>query len=165
MRSDLSAALLHDPPILYLDEPTIGLDVVAKQRIREFLSKINAERKTTIILTTHDLSDVEKLCNRMMIIDHGKVIYDGTVGEIKHRYGKKRRLIVDLAEDYAEIVVPFTNIIRREDHRAWLEFNRDEISASKLIAQLTAKYDINDLTIEEPEIESIVSGIYEDGIT
>jgi ABC-2 type transport system ATP-binding protein len=165
MRSDLSAALLHDPPILYLDEPTIGLDVVAKQRIREFLIKINAERKTTIILTTHDLSDVEKLCNRMMIIDHGKVIYDGTVGEIKHRYGKKRRLIVDLAEDYAEIVVPFTNIIRREDHRAWLEFNRDEISASKLIAQLTAKYDINDLTIEEPEIESIVAGIYEDGIT
>jgi ABC-2 type transport system ATP-binding protein len=164
MRCDLSAALLHDPPIMYLDEPTIGLDVVAKQRIREFLSKINFERKTTIILTTHDLSDVEKLCNRMMIIDHGRVIYDGTVDEIKRRYGKKRRLIVDLADDYAELAVPFANIIRREDHRAWLEFNRDEISASKLIAQLTAKYDINDLTIEEPEIESIVAGIYEDGL-
>ena len=164
MRCDLSAALLHDPPIMYLDEPTIGLDVVAKQRIREFLSKINSERKTTIILTTYDLSDVEKLCNRMMIIDHGRVIYDGTVDDIKRRYGKKRRLIVDLADDYTELTVPFANIIRREDHRAWLEFDRDEISASQLIAQLTAKYDINDLTIEEPEIESIVAGIYKDGM-
>ena len=164
MRCDLAAALLHDPPTLYLDEPTIGLDVVAKQRIRGFLSQINRERKTTIILTTHDLSDVEKLCNRMMIIDHGKVIYDGTVGEIKHRYGKKRRLVVDLAGNYGEITVPGTEIIRRDDHRAWLQFDRDQVSASQLIAQITQKYDIIDLTLEEPEIETIVAGIYEDGM-
>lgn len=165
MRCDLAAALLHDPPILYLDEPTIGLDIVAKQRIRGFLNQINNERKTTIILTTHDLSDVEKLCSRMMIIDHGKIIYDGTVEEIKRRYGKKRRLVVDLAEDYGDIAVPGTELIRRVDHRAWLQFDRDQVSASELIAQITQKYDIIDLTLEEPEIETIVAGIYEDGIT
>jgi len=164
MRCDLSAALLHDPPILYLDEPTIGLDVVAKQRIRDFLNQINVERKTTIILTTHDLSDVEKLCKRMMIIDHGKVIYDGTVEEIKRRYGKKRRLIIDLAEDYKEIRLAGVNVINRIEHRACLEFNRDEMTASELIASVTKKYDITDLTIEDPEIESIVASIYEDGL-
>ena len=164
MRCDLSAALLHDPPILYLDEPTIGLDVVAKQRIRDFLNQINVERKTTIILTTHDLSDVEKLCKRMMIIDHGKVIYDGTVKEIKRRYGKKRRLIIDLAEDYKEIKLAGVSVVNRIEHRACLEFDRDEMTASELIANITKKYDITDLTIEDPEIESIVASIYEDGL-
>ena len=161
MRCDLAAALLHDPPTLYLDEPTIGLDVVAKQRVRDFLKGINKERSTTIILTTHDLSDVEKLCNRMMIIDHGKIIYDGTVAEIKQRYGKKRRLVVDLAGDYSEISVSGAETVQRVDHRAWLQFDRDAISASQLITQLTEKYEIIDLTLEEPEIETIVAGIYE----
>ena len=161
MRCDLAAALLHDPPTLYLDEPTIGLDIVAKQRIRDFLKKINSERKTTIILTTHDLSDVEKLCERMMIIDHGRIIYDGTVGDIKQRYGKKRRLVVDLAGDYSEIVVPGAETAQRVDHRVWLQFDRDEVSASQLIAKITQKYEIIDLTLEEPEIETIVAGIYE----
>ena len=164
MRCDLAAALLHDPAMLYLDEPTIGLDVVAKQRIRSFLADMNRERKTTIILTTHDLSDVEKLCKRMMIIDHGKIIYDGTVEEIKRLYGKKRRLVVDLAEDYHEITVPGAESVRCENHRAWLQFDRDQVSASELIAQITQKYDIIDLTLEEPEIETIVARIYEDGI-
>jgi len=164
MRCDLAAALLHDPPILYLDEPTIGLDVVAKQRIRSFLSEINSNRKTTIILTTHDLLDVEKLCSRMMIIDHGKIIYDGSVDEIKRRYGKKRRLVIDLAGDYENIVIAGAELIRREEHRAWLQFDRDKISASQLISMVTQKYEITDLTIEEPEIETIVAGIYEDGI-
>ena len=164
MRCDLAAALLHDPPILYLDEPTIGLDVVAKNRIREFLKDINNERKTTIILTTHDLSDVEKLCNRMMIIDHGRIIYDGTVEEIKRRYGKKRRLIVDLAGNYNGIEIYGAEVIKRLDHRVWLQFDRDQVTASKLIAQIAQKYDIIDLTLEEPEIETIVAGIYEGGM-
>ncbi len=164
MRCDLAAALLHDPPTLYLDEPTIGLDVVAKQRVRDFLKGINSELKTTIILTTHDLSDVEKLCDRMMIIDHGKIIYDGTVEDIKQRYGKKRRLVVDLAGDYDEIAIQGAETTQRLDHRVWLQFDRDKISASQLITQITEKYEIIDLTVEEPEIEAIVGGIYEDGI-
>ncbi len=161
MRCDLAAALLHEPPTLYLDEPTIGLDIVAKQRVRDFLKEINRERKTTIILTTHDLSDVEKLCDRMMIIDHGKIIYDGTVEDIKQRHGKKRRLVVDLAGDYNEIVVSGAETTQRLDHRVWLQFDRDKISASQLITQITEKYEIIDLTVEEPEIETIVAGIYE----
>ena len=164
MRSDLAASLLHDPPILYLDEPTIGLDVVAKQRVREFLKQINKERKTTIILTTHDLSDVEKLCDRMMIIDHGRIIYDGTVEDIKQRYGKKRRLVVDLAGDYSELAIPGAESVQRADHRAWIQFDRDKVSASQLIAEISRKYEIMDLTVEEPEIESIVAKIYEDGM-
>jgi ABC-2 type transport system ATP-binding protein len=98
MRADLAAALLHDPDLLFLDEPTIGLDVVAKERIRQFILHINRARGTTILLTTHDLSDVEKLCERVMIIDHGKLLYDGKLEALKTRFGGNRELIVDFAE-------------------------------------------------------------------
>src|SRR5262249_55138254 len=98
MRGDLAAALLPDPPGAFLDEPTIGLDVVAKERIREFLRAINRERGVTILLTTHDLGDIEKLCPRLMIIDQGRILYDGPLGEIRERYGRYRMLVVDLQE-------------------------------------------------------------------
>jgi len=164
MRSDLAAALLHNPEILYLDEPTIGLDIVAKDKIRTFLKDMNRERKTTIIMTTHDLSDVEKLCERMMIIDRGRIIYDGSVSQIKQRYGKKRTLIADVRDDYNDISLENAELIRRIERRIWLQFDRDTTSASQLIAELSRKCDIIDLTIEEPEIETIVAKIYEDGI-
>lgn len=164
MRCDLAAALLHNPDILYLDEPTIGLDIVAKDKIRSFLKDINRERKTTIIITTHDLSDVEKLCERMMIIDRGRIIYDGSVAQIKERYGKKRTLIADLREDDNDIAIENAKLIRRMERRIWLQFNRDITSASQLISELSQQCDIIDLTIEEPEIETIVAKIYEDGI-
>ena len=99
MRGDLAAALLHDPEILYLDEPTIGLDVVAKQRIRDFLRRINREQGVTVLLTTHDMADVEQLCTRLLIIDHGRLLYDGGLEEIRDRLGRERTLVVDLAED------------------------------------------------------------------
>src|SRR5260370_10260008 len=101
MRGDLAAALLHDPELLYLDEPTIGLDVVAKARIREFLLAINAEQGVTVLLTTHDMDDVEMLCPRMLIIDHGRKLYDGTVGDIRERFGGERTLIAAL--DFARL--------------------------------------------------------------
>ena len=161
MRCDLAAALLHNPHIVYLDEPTIGLDIVAKQHILRFLAKINREQGVTIILTTHDLSDVEKLCERMLIIDHGRIIYDGTVEGIKERYGKKRRLIVDLAEEYPRIALSGAELVNHEGNRIWLEFDRDQVSAARLIARLAEKYEIKDLTVEEPEIETIVADIYQ----
>src|SRR5687768_16414261 len=99
MRGDLAAALLHDPPLLYLDEPTIGLDVVAKARVRTFLAEINREREVTILLTTHDLADVEHLCRRLAIIDHGRLIYDGGLAEIRERFGTHRTLVVDIETD------------------------------------------------------------------
>ncbi len=164
MRCDLTAALLHNPEILYLDEPTIGLDVVAKENIRQFIKKINAQRQVTVILTTHDLNDVEKVCQRMLIIDTGKIIYDGGIDALKQRYGKTRMLIVDLAQTYSDIKLDGTKMTRREENRIWLTFDRDTTSASELIARLTAKYEIKDLTISEPEIEEIVRRIYGKGM-
>ena len=164
MRCDLTAALLHNPEILYLDEPTIGLDVVAKEQVRQFLRQVNAERQVTVILTTHDLNDVEKVCQRLIIIDSGKIIYDGGIDALKEHYGKTRMLIVDLAQAYSDIQLEGVDLTRREGNRIWLAFDRDTISASEVIAQLTARYEIQDLTISEPEIEEIVRRIYELGV-
>jgi len=164
MRADLAAALLHEPAILFLDEPTIGLDVVAKARVREFLARINRERGVTILLTTHDLVDVEHLCDRMLIIDRGRLLYDGGVAAITERYGGERRLVVDLAEDVAAPEVPGARLERREGDRLWLSFRREETTAPALIAALTARYAIRDLTLEEPDIEAVVRRIYEEGL-
>ena len=164
MRCDLTAALLHNPEILYLDEPTIGLDVVAKEQVRQFLRQVNAERQVTVILTTHDLNDVEKVCQRLIIIDSGKIIYDGGIDDLKKHYGKTRMLIVDLAQAYSDIQLEEVDLTRRDGNRIWLAFDRDTISASEVIAQLTARYEIQDLTISEPEIEEIVRRIYELGV-
>ena len=164
MRCDLTAALLHNPEILYLDEPTIGLDVVAKEQVRQFLRQVNAERQVTVILTTHDLNDVEKVCQRLIIIDSGKIIYDGGIDALKERYGKTRILIVDLAQAYSDIQLEGVDLTRRDGNRVWLAFDRDTISASEVIAQLTVRYEIQDLTISEPEIEEIVRRIYELGV-
>ena len=164
MRCDLTAALLHNPEILYLDEPTIGLDVVAKEQVRQFLRQVNAERQVTVILTTHDLNDIEKVCQRLIIIDSGKIIYDGGIDALKERYGKTRMLIVDLAQAYSDIQLESVNLTRRDGNRIWLAFDRDTISASEVIARLTERYEIQDLTISEPEIEEIVRRIYELGV-
>src|SRR5688500_1368156 len=98
MRGELTASLLHDPELLFLDEPTIGLDVVAKARVREFLAAQNRERGLTVLLTTHDLGDIERLCKRLIVIDHGRVIYDGDLESLKAQYGPERTLVVDLEE-------------------------------------------------------------------
>ena len=134
MRCDLTAALLHNPEILYLDEPTIGLDVVAKEQVRQFLKQINAERKVTVILTTHDLNDVEQVCQRLIIIDSGKIIYDGGIDALKKQYGKTRMLIVDLAHAYPDIQLENVKLTRREENRIWLAFDRDTLPASEVIA-------------------------------
>lgn len=161
MRGELTAALLHDPEILYLDEPTIGLDVVAKARIREFLMQINAERKVTVLLTTHDMGDIERLCSRMLVIDHGRVIYDGGVEAIKERYGGERTLIVDLEEPGPPILTPGARVVKVDGPRQWLRFHRADASAAALVAAIAAQVRLLDLTIEEPAIEDIVRRIYE----
>ena len=165
MRCDLTAALLHNPEILYLDEPTIGLDVVAKEQVRQFLKQINAERQVTVILTTHDLNNVEQVCQRLIIIDSGKIIYDGGIDALKKQYGKTRMLIVDLAQAYPEFQLEGVNLTRREENRIWLAFDRDALPASEVIARLAARYEIQDLTISEPEIEEIVRRIYNFGMS
>ncbi|MFV9510606.1 ABC transporter ATP-binding protein [Tepidibacillus sp. LV47] len=164
MRADIAAALLHDPIILFLDEPTIGLDVVAKEKIRNFIQQINKERGVTVILTTHDMADIEKLTKRMILIDQGRVMYDGELAKIKELYGKNRFLIVDLEVD-AKIEVQGAKLIKEEGKRKWIQFDREKISASELIHQLSNRYEIRDLTIEEPEIEDIIRQIYEQGLS
>lgn len=164
MRADLAAALLHDPAILFLDEPTIGLDVVARERIRQFLTHINAERGVTIILTTHDLADIARLCQRVVLIDHGRIIYDGALEALRARYGRWRTLVIDLSHEMNGLLVPHAEIVRQEGPRTWLRFDRDVTTAAALIADIAARYPIRDLTVEEPEIEAIVRGIYESGV-
>ncbi|MFZ5944780.1 MAG: ABC transporter ATP-binding protein [Bacillota bacterium] len=163
MRADIAASLLHDPAILFLDEPTIGLDVVAKEKMRRFIQEINRERGVTVILTTHDMSDIEKLCKRMILIDKGKIMYDGELARIKEVFGSDRILIIDLEGD-----TPFgekgVELIREEGRRKWLRFNRDEISSAQLLAEIANKYEIKDLIIQEPEIDYIIRKIYEQGI-
>ena len=164
MRADLAAALLHDPRIVFLDEPTIGLDVVAKERIRRFIRSINRERGATIILTTHDLGDVQKLCERVMMIDHGKLLFDGPPGELLSRFGGERELVVDFAQDYGDVSVEGARVAQRDGRRVTYRFARGAISASELIQRLSAAYRIEDLSVQEPQIEDTVRRIYEQGL-
>jgi ABC-2 type transport system ATP-binding protein len=177
MRGDLAAALLHDPELLYLDEPTIGLDVVAKARIREFLLSINAEQGVTVLLTTHDMDDVETLCPRMLIIDHGRKLYDGSVSEIRERFGGDRTLIavLDPAEVAAmphdtqsqPVLADLPNGVRQvqaEAPRIWLTFGKDSLPAHELVAWLGARYRLKDVAFQEPEIEDVIRRIYEEGL-
>lgn len=160
MRGELTAALLHDPAILLLDEPTIGLDVISKEAVREFLVSVNREQGTTVLLTTHDLSDVERLCERLLIIDHGTLIEDSTVAGITSRYGTERTLVVDLAEPGPPLQVDGASVTRVEGPRQWLRFRREDISAAELLTRVTALAEVRDLSVEEPDIETIVRAIY-----
>jgi ABC-2 type transport system ATP-binding protein len=162
MRGELTASMLHDPEILFLDEPTIGLDIVAKARVREFLASVNRERGVTVLLTTHDLSDIERLCRRLLIIDHGRVIYDGGLDSLIERYGEERTLIVDLEEPADPLEVPGARVVRVDGPRQWLRFRRDEVSAAQLTAAVAAQAPLVDLAIDEPDIEDVVRRIYVD---
>lgn len=161
MRADLAAALLHNPKILFLDEPTIGVDIVAKERLRTFIKEINREQKVTVLLTTHDMGDIEKLCSRMMIIDYGQVIYDGSVEQIRKTNGASRTLVVEFEQELEDFAVPRTELVKSEGRKKWYRFNRLEASPSDLITFIGSRYPIIDLTVEEPEVEQMVRTIYE----
>jgi viologen exporter family transport system ATP-binding protein len=166
MRGDFAAAMLHEPKVVFLDEPTIGLDVVAKEAIREFIARTNRDRGTTYILTTHDLNDVEKLCARIIIIDHGKKLYDGSIDAIKQQYGGKRVLTADLADQCADIDIrlPGATVVSREGHRIQIEFDRSRVRADELIVALSKHCELKDVTIAEPELEAIIRQIYQRGL-
>lgn len=162
MRADLCAALLHNPTLVFLDEPTIGLDVVAKQRIREFIQFINQERGTTILLTTHDVSDIVKLCERVMIIDLGKILFDGDLTDLLTTFGGRRRLSVEFAEFYPQPKLNKADIIQRTGNNVVYSFTRQQVSASELINHLSQKYRIRDLEVSDQPIEDTIREIYED---
>jgi ABC-2 type transport system ATP-binding protein len=164
MRGEMTAALLHGPELLFLDEPTVGLDVVSKEGVRRFLADLNARHGTTVLLTTHDLDDIERLCSRLLIIDHGRVIYDGGLDALRDKYGRERTLVVDLAAPAPAIAVDDAEVVKIDGPRQWLRFRREDTTAAALIADLAARYDLRDLTIEEPAIEDIVRRIYTEGL-
>jgi ABC-2 type transport system ATP-binding protein len=163
MRGDIAAALLHDPEILYLDEPTIGLDVISKGRLREFLRMVNTERDVTLLLTTHDLQDIEQLCNRVMVIDQGSLVYDGTLAGLHDEGSSSRTLVVDLVDEAPPIDVPGARVARVEGPRQWLTFPAGA-SAAPVVAAVAASYDVADLSIHEPDIEDVIRQIYSRGL-
>ncbi|MER7768237.1 ATP-binding cassette domain-containing protein [Kitasatospora sp. NPDC096140] len=159
MRGDLAAALLHDPQVLYLDEPTIGLDVVSKGKVREFLREVNRDRGTTVLLTTHDLTDIEQLCGRVMVIDHGRVVYDGGLEGLHTTGRSERTLVVDLAESRAPIEVAGARVVKVEGPRQWLAFPAQQ-SAAPIVAAVAERYPLVDLSVREPAIEDVIARMY-----
>ena len=164
MRAEISVSLLHNPEVIYLDEPTIGMDAVAKERIRQFLINTNKSRNVTLIITSHDMADIEKLCSRVIIIDHGQIVYEGDFDEIRHRYGRERTMVVEFGEEYPEIELPYGTVIKDEGLKKSIRFLRDQGTAIDLITTLGKKYVIKDVSIQEAEIESIIREIYEHGM-
>ena len=177
MRCDLAAALLHNPPILFLDEPTIGLDVVAKDNIRQFLRAINERFKTTVLLTTHDLDDIEELCRRIMIIDRGTVLYDGPLAKLKEKFLRTKQIKFILRDgDQAARLALFEKSLptlcnnghssaslhleRLDELTCRLRFDRSTVSSSDLIRQILAGVDVRDFVIEDEPIEEIIKRIY-----
>jgi len=166
MRCDLAAALLHRPRVLFLDEPTIGLDVVAKENVRQFLREIRDRDKVTIILTTHDLGDIEQLCRRVIIIDKGKVHFDGELDDLRRRVGQKVRLTVELRDSLASTTLAATTgdlPVRWEQNdgkRHHAEFNRSEVPGAEVIKRLVNGAHVVDLHLAEQPIEEVVRDIY-----
>ncbi|MBV1852574.1 ABC transporter ATP-binding protein [Catellatospora tritici] len=161
MRGELTAALLHGPQILFLDEPTIGLDVVSKQAVRGFLAELGATGDTTLVLTTHDLADIERLCRRIVVIDHGRVVHDGTIEALHARYGSQRRLVAEL--DTAPATLPDLPGVRLESVEGGrLTFAVDRSAPiGTLVSQLTATGGLRDLSVTEPEIETVIAQLYQ----
>jgi ABC-2 type transport system ATP-binding protein len=160
MRADLAAALLHAPQLLFLDEPTIGLDAVSKLAVRDFVKRLNRERGVTVVLTTHDMDDIESLCTRVMVIGAGKILSDGSLAELRARVTRERWLTVDLDDGVAWIDEPGAKVIRREGNRVCLAFDPLELPPAELIRRVTSRHAIRDLFVENPPIELIVARLY-----
>ncbi|SDK67468.1 ABC transporter ATP-binding protein [Streptomyces indicus] len=161
MRGDIAAALLHDPEVLYLDEPTIGLDVVSKARVREFLRDLNATAGTTVLLTTHDLQDIEQLCKRVMVIDHGRLMYDGALAGLHEIGESERTLVVDLERELPPLDITGARVLRVEGPRQWLAFPATA-SAAPLVTEVASSYPLVDLSVREPDIEAVIAKMYAD---
>ena len=161
MRAELAATLIHEPKIVYLDEPTIGLDLIVKERIRAFIREQNQTRGTTVILTTHDLGDIEELCKRVLIIDTGKLIYDGPLSTIKERFGRHRIITFDTLQPVGAFDVPEgAEVLSREDQKLVLRFDRQRTSASQVAGLVMGQMEVTDFALSEPDLTSVVKQIY-----
>ncbi len=164
MRCELAAAFLHHPKIVYLDEPTIGLDVAVKERIRDFIRKMNEEKNITVMLTTHDIGDIEDLCDRIVVLDEGKKIYDGALDDLVNRFSSRRLVMEVKRPEEFEIEVKGVNEVKNTDEGLEVVFDRTVITASELMRQILADYEVLDFQIKEPDIEEVVKKVYNEGI-
>ncbi len=165
MRAELAAALIHEPTIAYLDEPTIGLDLIVKERIREFIKEQNRQNGTTVILTTHDLGDIEELCQRVMIIDSGRLLFDGPLSKIKERFGKYRQITFETLQPVGSIDIPqgaeiITNGHTPDQRELILRFDRTLTTASQVAAGIMNQVEVLDFSLSEPGLSSIIKQIY-----
>ena len=164
MRCELAAAFLHHPKIVYLDEPTIGLDVAVKERIRDFIRKMNENENITVMLTTHDIGDIEDLCKRIVVLDEGKKIYDGSLDKLVNRFSSRRLVMqVERPEDF-ELKAEGVKEIKNTEEGLEVVFDREVISASDLMRIILEDYEVQDFQIREPDIEEVVKKVYNEGI-
>ena len=164
MRCDLAAALLHAPSVLFLDEPTIGLDAPSKLAVRDFVRRLNRERGVTVILTTHDMDDIEALCTRVMVISGGRILSDGSLDDLRRRFSQERWLTVDLVEASGVVDEPGVTVVSRDHARVCLQFDPAVLPTDEVIRRVTAKHAVRDLFVENPPIERIIARIYEGGL-
>ena len=165
MRADLCASLLHDPDYIYLDEPTIGLDVVVKERIRQFIIEINSRYGKTVLLTTHDVSDIEKLCKRVIVIDHGHIMYDGNLQVLRDRYGSEEVLTVEFADHVPvreEIALPGVDNVEIDGVKAMMTYDRRNVSSSTILQHIMRRHTVTDFVVRDVEIESVIRTMYAD---
>lgn len=164
MRADIVAALLHSPKIVFFDEPTIGVDVVGKETIRTFIRELNREDGVTMLFTTHDMQDIEKTCNRLIIIDKGAKVYYGSLQGIRNTYGTTRQLDVEFgsSQDIQPILgVEIKDLEQEDSRKKRFIFDNKEIQINQLMNHLLTKYDVRDINVSEPEIERIIRKIYD----
>jgi ABC-2 type transport system ATP-binding protein len=162
MRCEIAASLIHNPKILFLDEPTIGLDAVSKIAVRQFIKTINQEKGVTVVLTTHDMNDIEALANRVILIGKGSLLYDGKLEELRKRFGTQKTITADYRKNTNNFDIPGTTIIHWSPEHAVLNIDTEQILTSDVITQLSKKVDLLDVTIESQPIENIIVQLYKE---
>lgn len=160
MRADIVAALLHSPRIVFFDEPTIGVDVVGKETIRQFIRELNERDNITMIFTTHDMQDIEKVCDRLIIIDKGSKVYDGELSGVRERFGTTRQLDVEFVQECQVKPMEHVEIVELDGRKKRFVFENRDVKIDELMNELLANYGIRDINISEPEIESLIRKIY-----
>ncbi len=160
MRSDIVASLLHSPEIVFFDEPTIGVDIIGKETIRSFIKELNEQDKVTMIFTTHDMQDIEQTCKRIIIIDKGTLMFDGSLQDIRGKYGTTRRLIAEFNEEVSVEPISKVAIENLGDRKMSFTFDNNVVDVNELMHEILGKYSVRDITVAEPEIESIIQKMY-----
>lgn len=161
MRAEISLSMLHDPSVVFLDEPSIGLDAIAKERVRQFILERNKRHGTTFVITSHDMADIERLCSRVIVIDSGSMVYDGTIEGIMQQYGTERILTVEFREEPGQIDLPFGELIEDKGVIKSIRFSRSQGTSIELIEHLAKSSEIADVSMSDAEIESVIRTIYE----